>query len=361
MKDDIMNDERIEQLLRKAPRSPAPAGLLEQLRVDIALPRRIELRPANRMESLPFIRRWFSAISFAVIFVSCIVAIAVQTNQIVGLKRENAILRTSAQNLEQLRRDNAEYRRLKDAHEEHQRLRRGFGELQQLRTEVAQLQELNQAMDKLRAENQQLQAAGRHPAKSGADDDFFSRNDNSLEKARAKAESIACVNNLKQIGLAARIWATVNNDVFPASWLAMTNELATPKLLVCPSDRAHSAANDWRLFSTANVSYEFLNPNGTDNEPQVVLARCPIHNNVCLSDGAVQQLGNVRRIAQNANDNKYYILEPSQSTSDAAALDRQRKSSEEMLRRYGLPPTALPATTNPNGVIVVEPPKPAYE
>src|SRR5216110_1169398 len=118
MKDKIMNDERIEQLLRKAPRSPSPAGLLEKLRTDIALPRRIETRPVNPTEAVPFFRRWFPAISFVVIFLACIVAIAVQTNQIAELKHENATLQTSAQNLEQLRRDNAEYQRLKAAHEE---------------------------------------------------------------------------------------------------------------------------------------------------------------------------------------------------------------------------------------------------
>ncbi len=156
-----MNDERIEQLLRKAPRSPAPAGMLDKLRTDIALPRQVETRPVNPTDAVPFIRRWFPAISFAAIFLACIVAIEVQTNQIAGLKHENATLRTSAQNLEQLRRDNAEYQRLKAEHAELERLRRDFAELQQLHTEVAQLQTQAQEMEKLRAENQQLLAASR--------------------------------------------------------------------------------------------------------------------------------------------------------------------------------------------------------
>src|SRR6266498_941222 len=107
MKDDIMNHERIEQLLRKAPRSPSPAGLLETLRTDIALPRRIETSPINQTDTVPFFRRWIPAVAFATIFLACIVAIAVQTNQIAGLKHENAMLQSSAQSLEQLRRDNA--------------------------------------------------------------------------------------------------------------------------------------------------------------------------------------------------------------------------------------------------------------
>src|SRR6266545_3133893 len=79
-----------------------------------------------------------------------------------------------------------------------------------------------------------------------------------LAKAKAKAQRIKCVNNLKQIGLAFRIFSTDNGGSFPwsidtnnagtaeATWLndnhtyrhylAVTNELSTPKLLYCPSD-----------------------------------------------------------------------------------------------------------------------------
>ena len=157
-----MNDERIEQLLRKAPRSPAPAGLLETLRRDITLPRRMEVRPMNPTGATPFIWRWFPTVSFAAIFLACIAAIAVQTNQITGLKQENATLQTSAHSLEQLRRDNTEYQRLKAAHEELERLRRDSAELQQLRSEVMQLRAQTQEIDKLRAENHGAQDDGVH-------------------------------------------------------------------------------------------------------------------------------------------------------------------------------------------------------
>src|SRR5438046_9535051 len=102
MKDKIMNDERIEQLLRKAPRSAAPAGLLEKQRTDIALPRRVETRPGNSTEAAPVIRRWFPAISFAAIFLAAIRAIAVQTNQIAEFNHENTRLQTTAKNHEQI-------------------------------------------------------------------------------------------------------------------------------------------------------------------------------------------------------------------------------------------------------------------
>ena len=89
-----------------------------------------------------------------------------------------------------------------------------------------------------------------------------------LAKAKAKAQRIKCVNNLKNIGLSFRIFATDNGDRFPMSvstneggtseytgrgqqqfvykhFLAMSNELSTPKIIVCPSDGAKIEATNW--------------------------------------------------------------------------------------------------------------------
>jgi prepilin-type N-terminal cleavage/methylation domain-containing protein len=87
-----------------------------------------------------------------------------------------------------------------------------------------------------------------------------------LARAKAKAQRISCVNNLKQAGLAFRTWAIDNDDqdpmrvsvanggyqdyigqrVLTASqitsrgvfgiFLVMSNELSTPKILMCPSE-----------------------------------------------------------------------------------------------------------------------------
>jgi prepilin-type N-terminal cleavage/methylation domain-containing protein/prepilin-type processing-associated H-X9-DG protein len=95
-----------------------------------------------------------------------------------------------------------------------------------------------------------------------------------LAKAKARAQRISCVNNMKQDGLAFRIWAGDNGDrtpmatpvaqggasefvahtgtpaaVTPATgvyhpWRAyqcMSNELSTAKVLYCPSDNVHTA------------------------------------------------------------------------------------------------------------------------
>jgi prepilin-type N-terminal cleavage/methylation domain-containing protein len=136
-----------------------------------------------------------------------------------------------------------------------------------------------------------------------------------LAKAKAKAQRIKCVNNLKNVGLAFRIFATDNNDRYPmqvsnaeggsgdftpttpvanAAQIAMiwyhfavlSNELSTPKILVCPADSREEAT----IFSTNTIppattlktgqrafnknkslSY-FVGINADETRPQVFLA-----------------------------------------------------------------------------------------
>ena len=53
-----------------------------------------------------------------------------------------------------------------------------------------------------------------------------------LSRAKAKAQRISAVNNLKQIGLAARTWAIDNSNALPPSFEAMKNELGTDKVTI---------------------------------------------------------------------------------------------------------------------------------
>lgn len=137
-----------------------------------------------------------------------------------------------------------------------------------------------------------------------------------LANAKARAQSINCVNNLKQIGLAFRIWAVDHDDRFPFNvsttnggtlelcapgesgfdenafrhFLVMSNELATPKILVCPADsHTHPAANFSQLRA-ANVTYQVRSgPDINETHPDAVLVHCPIHGHDALCDGSVRQ------------------------------------------------------------------------
>ena len=77
----------------------------------------------------------------------------------------------------------------------------------------------------------------------------------------------------------------------------MSNELNTPKILVCPSDTTKTKVEVWSQFSPSqNLSYEFLTPNAKEADILGQAAfRCPIHNNIALGDGSVQQMSGRRR------------------------------------------------------------------
>jgi type II secretory pathway pseudopilin PulG len=160
-----------------------------------------------------------------------------------------------------------------------------------------------------------------------------------LASAKKKAQRINCINNLKQDGLAFRIWEGDNNDKLPMAvptakggtkefdtgadtfrhFQVMSNELSTPKILVCPAD-TRSVANNFVRLKNQNVSY-FVGLEANDANPQRfldgdrnitgesdpengILKLVPgqrvswtqtIHvnqGNIGLSDGSVQQLSN---------------------------------------------------------------------
>lgn len=112
-----------------------------------------------------------------------------------------------------------------------------------------------------------------------------------LSKAKGKAMQINCINNLKQICLGARMGADDHQDVFPADFLSLSNYCNNPKILVCPADSNRRAAATWAEFDPReNVTYEYLKPGIAVSEAMnEVMFRCPIHDNVGMGDGSVQQ------------------------------------------------------------------------
>jgi len=97
-----------------------------------------------------------------------------------------------------------------------------------------------------------------------------------LTRARVPHGRISCVNHLKLVGLAFRQWSMDHGDKYPMAvstarggtkchplayepWVhfqLLSNELNTPKVLVCPDDRQVVAARDFGMrFGKANVSY----------------------------------------------------------------------------------------------------------
>ena len=159
---------------------------------------------------------------------------------------------------------------------------------------------------------------------------------------------IHCVNNLKQVGLAFRLWSGDSGDKYPMAYAgnplyplinhgsnwsaadtaqyqytifaAMSNELSTPKIVACPQDTRIAATNFTTDFNNSHVSF-FIGLDADETRPQTFLAgdrnlskgqpmtnglfyfqtnqnvgwTKDLHNkmgNIAFSDGSVQQISN---------------------------------------------------------------------
>ena len=143
-----------------------------------------------------------------------------------------------------------------------------------------------------------------------------------LAAAKRKAQRINCVNNLKQVGLAFRVWEGDNGDQYPLAvgmatggsreyvahgntatavtpasvamnpgitFMVMSNELGTAKILYCTSDTVRSSAatnfsyadllnitppannaNAAAQTKMGKISY-FVNGDATESDPQSIL------------------------------------------------------------------------------------------
>jgi prepilin-type N-terminal cleavage/methylation domain-containing protein len=131
-----------------------------------------------------------------------------------------------------------------------------------------------------------------------------------LARAKARAQRINCTNNLKQIGLSMKTFALDNEDKYPHELDAtaggppnsaaiksittsgsaslftyqifgcMSNELSTPKVLVCPSDERQAHTNFWmqtgnsaagQYLNNSVISY-FVGFKASESQPQMMLA-----------------------------------------------------------------------------------------
>src|ERR1044071_4345509 len=120
-----------------------------------------------------------------------------------------------------------------------------------------------------------------------------------LSKAKEKAMQIHCVGHLKNVGLAQRIFATDNADLFPWEraladatnrinfpdltglsaedqvvriYRCLSNELSTPRIIACPADLRKAADFDqWRNVTMNNISY-FVGLSARESLPQTFMA-----------------------------------------------------------------------------------------
>ena len=109
-----------------------------------------------------------------------------------------------------------------------------------------------------------------------------------LAKAKDKARSIHCLNNLKQIGLASTIYSNDHVGALPADLTYLSQVGFDPAILWCPSDSAKSPAQSWDDLAAINISYSWQGSGLRDGRyPNFILSHCPIHGHVLQADGSV--------------------------------------------------------------------------
>jgi len=111
-----------------------------------------------------------------------------------------------------------------------------------------------------------------------------------LAAAKRKAQRINCVSNLKQVGIAFRLWEGDNGDRYPMAvstlqngarekiyatanlpsgvptagfgltnvFVVMSNELSTPKVLYCPSDSARQTTTNFPSLNNDNLNISYF-------------------------------------------------------------------------------------------------------
>lgn len=114
-----------------------------------------------------------------------------------------------------------------------------------------------------------------------------------------RAPQIQCLNNLREMGTSFRLWADENNNSYPMQFVgntnyphltparskngspfayaevskyfrAMSNELSTTRIVVCPSD-SRAAASNFFLLQDINISY-FVGQDADASNPKMLLA-----------------------------------------------------------------------------------------
>src|SRR5438445_3915895 len=95
-----------------------------------------------------------------------------------------------------------------------------------------------------------------------------------LSKAKARSSRIAAVSNLKQIGLAAHIFASEHGERFPNNFEEMKNELGGERVLIDPE---------------TGMQMVYVGAGKRTDDPRAILAYSPNGRAICLADGSVLQ------------------------------------------------------------------------
>ena len=170
-----------------------------------------------------------------------------------------------------------------------------------------------------------------------------------LAAAKRKAQRISCVSNLRQLGIAFRVWGDDNNSQYPMTvdnssggaknyvnsqaltgvppggyspamvFAVMSNTVSDPKLIICPSDSIRSAGTNWDVEfisgpaakpqtpATQNYLLEsyFVGGDALDTQPQALLTG---DRNICSTANLTLMFsGSCNGVAGGGNPSGYGV------------------------------------------------------
>jgi hypothetical protein len=106
-----------------------------------------------------------------------------------------------------------------------------------------------------------------------------------LPAFKRHAELVSCSNQMHAVLFAAALlWPNEHSGHLPSDFLSMSNELGTPRILICPGDHLHQPSTSWASFTTNNCSYEIVSPGLLKSDTKSIFMRCSIHGYVGYAD-----------------------------------------------------------------------------
>jgi hypothetical protein len=336
-----VNEDQIEKALRNAPQPAPPPDLRERLEQQIRVP----AGNVDRGTRPPWFVDWRRPLLGWAALLIAVMVIGVQSHQVGQLRRDNEQLLKTVAAIEELHEAALRDERIPRFQQEVEQLRRQNVELHQLRAEVTRLRGEVRQIEPLRTEIKDLQArlaAAVAAAPTAIPEEEF-------EIDPEKANEMNCINQLKQIGVAATpLHEQAKGSLLPSDFLAIAELLGTPRLLRCPSDTGRIAAESWNQFiPSVHATYEFVSGDAADGS--AFIARCPIHRLLVSSNGRVSRHAegmaepsgfefgpeSLPQIDQFMLE-RYGVI-PSRPVEDPGYYDRL------MMERYGIDPTRPPA------------------
>jgi hypothetical protein len=168
---------------------------------------------------------------------------------------------------------------------------------------------------------------------------------------------ITCTTNLKQIGLAYRLFSNDHNDLFPFAvpkrdggtleftnspqvfrhFEALSNELVTPRLLVCPRDPGRTRATNFYELTNTNISY-FVGFDADETKPALLLS-----GDRNITGGRLRN-GFLRLLRTNSNAGWTAAIHTNAGTigfADGSAQDATSAQLRAALQKQSLPAVRL--------------------